>query len=158
MDEFRRAYEPIPFSERISSQMTKLEIKMPGKISWFGLSATLILLLGTASANAEQLSGSELKQFVNGKRVYLATPFGGEFPLNYKRSGVVTGDGSALGLGKFFAPKENGRWWVKGENLCQQWPSWYDGKATCFRIKKTGDRSLDWVRDDGRSGKARIEG
>ena len=90
--------------------------------------------------------------------MYKRQPFGGEFPLNYKRSGVVTGDGTALGLGKFFAPKESGRWWVKGENLCQQWPTWYDGKTTCFQIRKTGERSLNWVRDDGRSGKARIEG
>lgn len=131
---------------------------MSGKPSLISTAAVLALLLVPAPASAEQLAGAELKQFVNGKRIYLATPFGGEFPLNYQRSGVVTGDGTALGLGKFFAPKESGRWWVKGENLCQQWPSWYDGKATCFRIKKTGDRSLDWVRDDGRSGKARIEG
>ena len=123
-----------------------------------GLSALLLLSTGAAPAAAEQLAGDQLKQFVNGKRVYLATPFGGEFPLNYKRSGLVTGDGSALGLGRFLAPKETGRWWVTGQNLCQQWPTWYDGKPSCFRIKKTGERSLDWVRDDGRNGKARIEG
>ena len=126
--------------------------------SILALVSTLAFFSAAVPASADQLSGSELKQFVNGKRVYLATPFGGEFPLNYKRTGVVTGDGSALGLGKFLAPTESGRWWVKGENLCQQWPTWYDGRTTCFRIKKTGERSLNWVRDDGRSGKARIEG
>ena len=131
---------------------------MYAKTSILALVAGLAVCFAPVPANADQLSGSELKQFVNGKRVYLATPFGSEFPLNYKRTGVVTGDDSALGLGKFFAPTESGRWWVRGENLCQQWPTWYDGKATCFRIKKTGAQSLDWVRDDGRSGKARIEG
>ena len=131
---------------------------MLGKANLLGTLAAVAVSIAPVSAVAEQLAGGDLKQFVSGKRVYLATPFGGEFPLNYKRSGVVTGDGSALGLGKFLAPKESGKWWVKGTNLCQQWPTWYDGKATCFKIKKTGERSLDWVRDDGRSGKARIEG
>lgn len=128
------------------------------KIKLACILSALAVSLSPHAANAEQLSGSQLKQFVNGKRVFLATPFGGEFPLNYKSTGVVTGDGTALGLGKFLAPKESGRWWVKGKNLCQQWPTWYDGKTTCFRIRKTGERSLDWVRDDGRTGKARIEG
>lgn len=131
---------------------------MHSKTTILGIASLLAVSLAPVAANAEQLAGSQLEQFVNGKRVYLATPFGGEFPLNYQPTGVVTGDGTALGLGKFFAPTETGRWWVKGENLCQQWPTWYDGKATCFQIRKTGERSLDWVRDDGRSGKARIEG
>lgn len=131
---------------------------MRGKTSNFGVLSALAMSLVSVSAGAEQLAGSELKQFVSGKRVYLATPFGGEFPLNYRQSGVVTGDGTALGLGKFFAPREAGKWWVTGQNLCQQWPTWYDGKPSCFRIIKTGERSLDWTRDDGRSGTARIEG
>tara|TARA_R100001129_G_scaffold142595_2_gene103742 strand:+ start:26065 stop:26379 length:315 start_codon:yes stop_codon:yes gene_type:complete len=102
------------------------------------------------------VQGQELKSLVSGKRIYLQTPFGGEFPLYYQTSGAVSGDGSALGLGKFMAPKETGKWWVDGANLCQQWPTWYDGKATCFTIEKTGDSSLNWVRDDGKSGTARI--
>ncbi|MDF1608993.1 hypothetical protein PZ897_12480 [Hoeflea sp. YIM 152468] len=128
------------------------------KHSPLGPVAALALLAASFPAAAEQLSGSALIHFVSGKRVYLATPFGGEFPLNYKASGVVTGDGSALGLGRFLAPRETGKWWVQDENLCQQWPTWYDGQPSCFQITRTGDRSLDWVRDDGRTGKARIEG
>jgi hypothetical protein len=131
---------------------------MHSRTTLAGIMSVVALSLAPVTANAEQLAGNQLKQFVNGKRVYLATPFGGEFPLNYQRTGAVTGDGTALGLGKFFAPTETGRWWVKGENLCQKWPTWYDGKTTCFQIRKTGERSLDWTRDDGRSGKARIEG
>ncbi len=111
-----------------------------------------------ASAFAEEMAGEKLRSLVTDKRIYLSVPLGGEFPLNYKSSGMVTGDGSALGLGRFFAPKETGRWWVKGGNLCQQWPTWYGGKPTCFRISKTGATSIRWVRDDGYSGKARIEG
>ena len=118
----------------------------------------LSLVLPAAIGHADDLAGNDLRQLVTGKRVYLATPFGGEFPLNYRSSGVVTGDGSALGLGKLMAPKESGKWWVKDDQLCQQWPTWYDGKTTCFRISKTGGNSIEWVRDDGKQGRARIEG
>lgn len=116
------------------------------------------IALSSMPVAAETLGGDDLRQLVSGKRIYLATPFGGEFPLNYRPSGSVTGDGTALGLGKYFAPKETGQWWVDGKRLCQKWPSWYDGKTTCFTISVTGNRTLRWVRDDGRSGKARIEG
>ena len=110
----------------------------------------------TGPAAAEALKGSELKSLVSGKRIYLKTPFGGEFPLYYQTSGAVSGDGSALGLGKFMAPKETGKWWVDGQNLCQQWPTWYDGKKTCFTVEKTGPTTINWLRDDGKSGTARI--
>ena len=115
-----------------------------------------VSLFAIGPVQAENVQGQELKSLVSGKRIYLQTPFGGEFPLYYETSGAVSGDGSALGLGKFMAPKETGKWWVDGANLCRQWPTWYDGKATCFTIEKTGDSSLNWVRDDGKSGTARI--
>jgi hypothetical protein len=54
---------------------------------------------------------------------------------------TVTGDGTALGLGRWLAPKETGRWWVRGDRLCQQWPTWYDGKPSCFQIRMTGERT-----------------
>lgn len=107
-------------------------------------------------ALAETMSGSEIRQSIAGKRIYLATPFGGEFPLNYRTNGQVTGDGTALGLGRYLAPKETGRWFVRGNELCQQFPTWYDGKVSCFTLRRTGETSLRWRRDDGYSGRARI--
>lgn len=107
-------------------------------------------------ANAEALSGSEIKNMVNGKRIYLKTPFGGEFPLFYKTNGQVTGDGTALGLGRYFAPKETGKWFVRGDELCQQFPTWYRGQVSCFTLRQTGETTLRWKRDDGYSGRARI--
>lgn len=114
------------------------------------------LLLSVASAQ-EPVEGNGLETLISGKRVYLSTPYGGEFPLIYNVDGTVTGDGSELGLARFFAPRETGKWWVEGENLCQQFPTWYKGEVSCFTIEKTGDATITWVRDDGQSGSARIE-
>lgn len=123
------------------------------------LAAGIAVLLATlAPAAAEPVSGNDLERLVSGKRVYLATPLGGEFPLHYRPNGRVTGDGTGLGLGRFLAPKETGRWWVDGRRLCQQWPTWYDGKTSCFTITPAGPGRIGWVRDDGTKGRARIEG
>lgn len=119
--------------------------------------ATMVLALPNA-AMAETVSGESLRSMVNGKRIYLKIPLGGEFPLFYKANGQVTGDGSKVGLGRYFAPKETGRWYVDGANLCQQFPTWYKGRVSCFTIQKTGENTLRWQRDDGYSGRARIEG
>lgn len=121
-------------------------------------SMVLGLSLTIGSAGAEQLTGKRIAKLVSGKTVYLATPYGFEFPLVYRSDGTVTGDGTGTLLARFFAPSETGRWWVGNSNLCQTWPSWYRGKTICFEIKQTGPRSLDWVRDDGFAGSARIKG
>jgi hypothetical protein len=124
-------------------------------------SFVLALLAGSlctgwaASANGE-LSGADLKSLIAGKRIYLAAPAGGEFPLYYRTDGRVDGTGEALGLGRFLKPKDSGRWWIEGSRLCQQWQSWYDGKEFCFTIRTTGPNRIYWVRDDGLSGAARI--
>jgi hypothetical protein len=115
-------------------------------------------LCALSPARAEQLEGDQIRGLVAGKTVLLSTPYGLELPLRYRANGVVAGDVSGFTLAKMFAPKEEGRWWVDGSRLCQQWKSWYDGKTLCFTIRKTGDRTIDWVRQDGYSGSARIEG
>lgn len=108
-------------------------------------------------ASAANLSGDALKETVSGKQVYLATPLGGEFPLNYRANGVVDGSGKAVGLGKFMQPTDTGKWWVDGEKLCQKWKNWYDGKEFCFTVQTEGPNKISWVRDDGMKGTARIE-
>ena len=120
--------------------------------------ASAIISAPIAFASDGPVAGQELKQFVNGKRVLLMIPMVGEFPLYYQTNGKVSGDGTKTGLGRFFAPKETGTWFVDGANLCQQFPTWYKGKITCFTIQKTGETTLKWKRDDGYSGRARIEG
>lgn len=119
---------------------------------FFGLSFPI------GHANAEQLKGRQIASLVSGKTVYLATPYGFEFPLAYRADGTVRGDGTGTLLARFFAPKETGRWWVRNRKLCQKWQNWYRGKTLCFEIEKTGPRSINWLRDDGYSGTARIKG
>lgn len=120
------------------------------------LLAASMLGFHTLPTSANELSGSEIKETIAGKRVYLATRWGVEFPLVYKTNGKVTGDGSGIGLGKYFAPKETGKWWVRGNEMCQQFPTWYDGRVFCFKLEDRGSDSLIWRRDDGASGKARL--
>lgn len=120
--------------------------------------STFAACLLVAPASAEWLDNdSAIRSLVAGKRVYLKVPLGGEFPLYYQANGRVTGDGSALGLGKYFAPRETGEWWVDGGQLCQRFPTWYKAKTSCFRLRPTGETRLRWKRDDGYSGRARIE-
>jgi hypothetical protein len=120
------------------------------------LAPALALCLLAAPAAAEALSGDKLKSFISGKRIYLAVPLGGEIPLNYRPGGTVDGTGEAAGLGRYMTPKDRGRWWVSGNRLCQKWQQWYDGKTFCFTVTKLADSRIRWVRDDGKSGIARL--
>lgn len=119
--------------------------------------AGVVLIAGGPALSAEKLAGEALKDTVSGKQIYLATPFGGEFPLNYRANGQVDGSGKAIGLGKWMQPTDSGSWWIDGEKLCQKWRTWYDGKRFCFTVKSTGPKQIAWTRDDGLSGTARIQ-
>ena len=118
--------------------------------------ALSLVLAVPAAASGETLSGSALKSFISGKRIFLQVPLGGELPLTYRTNGRVDGTGEAAGLGRYMTPKDSGRWWVNGNKLCQKWQEWYDGKTFCFTVTKISDSRIRWVRDDGRSGTARV--
>ena len=111
-----------------------------------------------AAATGEAYSARDIERQIIGKRIYLAAPLGGEFPLNYRRSGVVDGSGEALGLGRFIQPTDTGKWWIRGNRLCQQFTTWYKGAPMCFELYRTGERTLKWIRDNGQTGTARIGG
>lgn len=121
-----------------------------------GLLAAALLAVPAGGAAAETLAGPRLKSFIAGKRVYLAVPLGGEIPLTYRTNGVVDGSGEAAGLGRYMTPRDSGRWWVAGNRVCQKWQQWYDGKTFCFTVTKLSDNRIRWVRDDGKSGVARL--
>jgi hypothetical protein len=114
------------------------------------------LTAAVAPASASTLSGDELKQLVTGRTVYLAAPLGGEFPLQYRANGTVTGDGQAVGLGRLYAARETGRWFMRGNQLCQQFPTWYNGERLCFTVQQLGSNRIRWRRDNGETGIARV--
>ncbi|MFK8253854.1 hypothetical protein [Ancylobacter terrae] len=114
--------------------------------------ASLVVLAGSAAA--EPLTGERIKERIGGERVNLSTPYGLSLPLHYRDDGVVVGDISGFSIGSMLAPREQGRWWVSGDKLCQRWPSWYEGRTHCFSITSLGPRKIAWTRDDGLSGTA----
>jgi len=122
------------------------------------LAAALLstLCLYASVAAAEQLDGPKIRELIAGETVLLKTPFGIALPLRYRSDGVVVGDVSGISAARMFAPKEEGRWWIEDDQLCQKWPSWYKGRQFCFKITSLGEREISWLRDDGASGTARI--
>lgn len=109
------------------------------------------------AANAA-LSGDELRQAISGKTVYLRIS-GFEIPIRYNTGGRMSGTLGAVAasFARGESASDTGKWWVKGDQLCQQWGHWMDGRSYCYRLTKSGS-NVRWVRNDGRSGTARIGG
>lgn len=116
----------------------------------------MVTMVQPAAANT--LSGDEIRGLIQNRTVHLSTPYGVTLPLRYEPNGEVTGDVSGITLARMFAPRETGNWWVDDNRMCQQWPSWYDGETHCFVIESTGENQINWRRNDGLEGTARIEG
>ncbi len=121
------------------------------------LKAISLLGLIMSPSFAGDMSGGDIKAKITGKRVVLSS-VGLEFPLFYNSNGRVTGDGSSVGLSKFFAPKETGKWWIADNQLCQKFPTWYKGQTFCFKLQLAAPNRLNWRRDDGYTGSAEISG
>jgi hypothetical protein len=121
-----------------------------------GAAVAAAVVLNALPASAEVLSGEAIKKLVTGRTVYLSAPLGGEFPLAYRPDGSVNGNGAAVGLGRLYAARETGRWFMTGNSLCQQFPTWYSGQRLCFSVQKVGADKIRWVRDNGESGLARV--
>jgi len=127
-----------------------------------GLALLAMSLSGPVLANQGSSPGplmdrSEIMSAVRGKRIYIVVPLGGEIPLYYRDDGYVDGSGEAVGLGRFLAPTDSGKWWVEENRLCQQWTKWYEGRVFCFTLQALAANRLIWYRDDGEEGTARIE-
>jgi hypothetical protein len=130
--------------------------KWPARFCAVALCMVVIAATPAHANKGEPLKGQALKSFITGKRIYLATPLGGELPLYYRANGVVDGSGEAAGLGRYLAPKDSGKWWVKGDRVCQKWQEWYKGRTFCFTLKKISNTRVFWKRDDGEEGIARV--
>ena len=119
--------------------------------------AFFTLALGAAlAAEPVSLSGDGLRKAVSGKTLYLKIS-GFELPIRYSPGGSMSGSmgAGAAALARGDGASDRGTWWVSGSQLCQRWSSWMEGKPYCYRFTRRGN-SVSWVRNDGRSGSARI--
>lgn len=115
-----------------------------------------VLAATSLQAAAERYTAQDIREGIVGRRIFLAVPFGGEFPLNYREGGRVDGSGEALGLGRFAKPNDIGNWWIEADRLCQRFRSWYGATPMCFDLYRIDDKRLKWIRNDGKAGTARI--
>ena len=125
------------------------------------LGAILVAAALSASATAAvaesvSLSGDELRQAVTGKTVYLSIS-GFELPIKYAANGRMTGKMStvAASFSRGDGSSDRGKWWVANDQLCQKWSSWMESKEYCYKLTRNGN-AVRWVRNDGRSGTARL--
>jgi len=113
--------------------------------------------LGAVQANASTaLSGDELRSAISGKTVFLKIS-GFELPIQYSSRGTMKGSMGtvAAAFARGDGSTDRGKWWVDGNQLCQKWNVWMEGSTYCYKLSRKGD-AVRWVRDDGRSGTARI--
>ena len=128
--------------------------------SFASATASAIALAGflmiPGAAQSRELAADDIREKIAGKRIFLAVPLGGEFPLFYRRDGRVDGTGEAVGLGRLARPTDSGRWWISGNRLCQRWQTWYNGQQMCFQLVSLGGDRLRWTQDNGDTGIARV--
>jgi hypothetical protein len=149
----------LPPSKKVQ---VKLEVNPMFKTALIALATFATLALSappseTAAAKVA-LAGDMLRKAVSGKTVYLKIS-GFELPIRYSAGGSMRGSMStvAAALARGDGASDRGSWWISGDQLCQRWTSWMDGKSYCYKLTLTG-KSVRWVRNDGRSGTARIGG
>ena len=126
------------------------------KIGAFVIAAGLLLPAAAALAGDATLNGDELRKAISGKTVYLNIS-GFELPIRYATSGRMSGKMGAVAasFARGDGAQDRGKWWVAGDQLCQQWSSWMDGKSYCYKLTRDG-ATVHWTRNDGHSGTARI--
>jgi hypothetical protein len=95
---------------------------------------------------------------VSGKTVFLKIS-GFELPIQYSSRGTMKGSMGtvAAAFSRGDGSSDRGKWWVADNQLCQKWNTWMEGNTYCYKLSRNGN-SVRWVRNDGRSGTARIGG
>jgi hypothetical protein len=128
------------------------------KSALIAATAIATLSFGALQANADTLSGDALKTAISGKIVYLNIS-GFELPIQYSAHGSMKGSMGmvAAALARGDGSSDRGKWWVDGDQLCQKWNVWMEGQTYCYKLSRNGN-AVRWVRNDGRSGTARIGG
>lgn len=128
------------------------------KIGAFVVAAGLALSATASLAEPTTLAGDELRTAISGKTVYLNVS-GFELPIRYAANGRMSGKMStvAASFSRGDGASDTGKWWVADDQLCQKWSSWMDAKSYCYKLTRNGS-GVQWTRNDGRSGTARISG
>jgi hypothetical protein len=128
------------------------------KIGALIMAAGLALPATAALGEDASLKGDELRQAISGKTVYLNIS-GFELPIRYAANGRMTGKMGtvAASFSRGDGASDTGKWWVADDQLCQKWTSWMEGKSYCYKLTRQGS-TVRWLRDDGRSGTARLGG
>jgi hypothetical protein len=126
------------------------------KVGTLVIAMALTLLATAARAELVTLSGDGLRNAISGKTVFLNIS-GFELPISYAANGRMSGKMGAVAasFARGNGAQDRGKWWVAGNQLCQQWSSWMEGKSYCYRLTREG-ATVHWVRNDGRSGTARV--
>ena len=121
--------------------------------------AVMALVSGSAYASEDLylLTGKKLHEAVSGKTIYVQTAIGAEIPIRYRPNGTMVGVSSTrlAALAGESVNTDRGRWWVSRAELCQQWSKWSSGRAYCYKLRVAG-QSVQWTRNDGKSGTARL--
>jgi hypothetical protein len=106
---------------------------------------------------ASSLTEDQLREAITGKTIYLKVS-GFELPIHYKGNGRMTGSMGAVAatFSRGDGSRDSGRWWTEANQLCQRWTVWMEGRTNCYKITRKGSL-INWVRQDGVSGTARIE-
>ncbi|MEJ2124545.1 MAG: hypothetical protein P8Y47_06950 [Alphaproteobacteria bacterium] len=110
-----------------------------------------------AVADPVLLTGKSLAKAVSGRTIFIQTPIGEEVAVRYRSNGTMVGKSSAqlAFLAGESTKKDKGHWWVRSEQLCQQWRSWSKGRKYCYKLRVSGKR-VRWSRNDGKTGTARL--
>jgi hypothetical protein len=149
-------YRPLSAAEtrRLASRLVRMTAML--KQTLFATAFSALALGAALAAEPASLSGDELRKAVSGKTVYLKIS-GFELPIRYSPNGSMAGSMGvvAASLARGDGASDHGKWWISGNQLCQRWTSWMDGKSYCYTLTRQG-KGVRWLRNDGRSGTARI--
>jgi hypothetical protein len=107
----------------------------------------------SARASDAQMDNGALHKAIAGKTVHLATPLGA-LPINYRGDGTMWGSAGTLSV-YTGSNRDQGRWWIAADRLCQRWNNWLGGRSYCFILRQEGS-VVHWTRSDGLQGTATI--
>ncbi len=116
------------------------------------ISAVAISMAALTTAYAAPLNGQDLRKAIAGKTLIISAR-GHTIPVRFSANGSMSGSFKGIFAGQ---RSDRGRWWISGNQLCQQWSNWLDGKSHCAQVSGKGS-NLSW-RGGGYSGTARIAG